>query len=297
MQYGITIPPFAECFNPRTLARMAGEAEEAGWDGFFIWDHLLFGPIPVVDPWVALTAIALNTRRVRIGPMVTPLPRRRPAKLAREILSVDHVSDGRLVLGVGIGVGPWEWDYLGEEPDPKVRGVMLDEGLDVLMGLMSGQPFSHKGEHYTVDGELPGGGRGARFLPAPVQSPRIPVWVGGSWPNKPPFRRAARWDGVMPMKVGDGMLSPDDIRSIAEYIRQHRTSSDPFEFVLAGVTPGDDPAKGNEIVTAYANAGLTWWLEDVHPWRFGWDWEGPWPVEQMREWICQGPPDEKRRPA
>ena len=290
MQYGITIPPFGECFHPRTLADLARDAEAAGWDGFFIWDHLLFGPVPVVDPWVALMAIALSTERIRLGPMVTPLPRRRPAKLAREVVSVDHLSNGRLTLGVGIGAGPWEWDYLGEEPDLKVRGAMLDEGLAVLMGLTSGQPFQHRGEHYTVDGELPGERRGAQFLPAAVQAPRIPIWVAGAWPNKPPLRRAARWDGVIPMKVGGEMLTPDDLRAITAYIGQHRTTADPFAVVMAGSTPGDDPVVGRAVVAAYAAAGLTWWLEDIHPWRFGWQWEGPWPDEEMRARIRQGPP-------
>ncbi len=292
MHFGITVPPFGECFDPRVLARLAAEAEEAAWDGFFLWDHLLFGPIPVADPWVALTAIALSTRRIRIGPMVASVPRRRPAKLAREVLSVDHLSGGRLVLGVGIGAGPWEWDYLGEEPDPNVRGAMLDEGLEVLTGLTSGQPFSYRGDHYTVDGELASGRRAAQFLPASVQSPRIPIWVAGTWPKKRPFRRAARWDGAVPMKTGGEVLSPDEIRAIAGYISHHRTSSDPFQIVTAGTTPGDRPSRGAEIVRMYADAGLTWWLEDIQPWRFGWKWEGPWPVKEMEARIRQGPPRE-----
>jgi alkanesulfonate monooxygenase SsuD/methylene tetrahydromethanopterin reductase-like flavin-dependent oxidoreductase (luciferase family) len=293
VRYGITIPPFGECSNARTLARLAKKAEDAGWDGFFLWDHLLYGPIPVVDPWVALTAIALSTHRIRIGPMVTPLPRRRPAKLAREVVSVDHLSGGRLILGVGTGAGPWEWEYLGEESDPRVRGAMLDEGLEVLTGLTSGQPFSYRGDHYVVDGELPGGRRAAQFLPAAVQAPRVPIWVGGAWPNKPPFRRAARWDGVVPL----GTPSPDEIRSIAAYIERHRASSDPFQIVMSGATPGDDPTEGAELVSAYVEAGVTWWLEDINPWRFGWQWEGPWPVEEMEARIRQGPPRGMGQPA
>jgi alkanesulfonate monooxygenase SsuD/methylene tetrahydromethanopterin reductase-like flavin-dependent oxidoreductase (luciferase family) len=293
VQYGITIPPFGECFDPRTLARLAREAEEAGWDGFFVWDHLLYGPVPVADPWVALTAIVLSTQRIRIGPMVTPLPRRRPAKLAREAVSIDHLSGGRLILGVGIGAGPWEWEYLGEERDVRVRGAMLDEGLEALAGLISGKPFSHSGRYYSVEGELPDGRRAAQFLPASVQAPRIPVWVGGAWPNKRPFRRAARWDGAVPMKAGCGMLTPDEVRSIAGYIARHRTSPNRFEIVVAGETPGDDPARGAQIVAAYADARMTWWLENIHPWRFGWQWKGPWPVAEMEARIGQGPPREK----
>jgi alkanesulfonate monooxygenase SsuD/methylene tetrahydromethanopterin reductase-like flavin-dependent oxidoreductase (luciferase family) len=290
VQFGLTIPPFGELSDPRALASLASRAEEAGWDGFFIWDHLLYGPVPVADPWIALAAIALSTERVRIGPMVTPLPRRRPAKLAREVMSIDHLSRGRLILGVGTGAGPWEWEYLGEEPDPGARGAMLDEGLEVLAGLTSGQPFGHQGRYYTVDGELADGRRAAQFLRGTVQSPRVPIWVGGAWPHRRPFRRAARWDGAVPMKAGGGILSADEIRAIAAYIATHRTSSDPFEIVMAGETPGDEQAAGVEIVAPYADAGLTWWLENIHPWRFGWQWTGPWPVADMEARIRQGPP-------
>lgn len=295
LRFGITLPPFGECFDPRTLARLAQTAEEAGWDGFFLWDHLLFGPIPVADVWVGLAAIALSTQRLRIGPMVTPLPRRRPAKLAREVVTLDHLSGGRLILGVGIGAQPWEWEYLGEEPDPRVRGDMLDEGLEVLAGLISGEPFSHHGEHYTVDGELRDGTRAAQFLPASLQKPRVPIWVGGTWPNKRPFRRAACWDGAVPMKAAGETLSPGEIRSLAAYVTRFRTTSDQFDIVMAGETPGDDPIGGSEIVAPYAEAGLTWWLEDIQPWRFGWEWSGAWPLAEMEARIRQGPPLQRRR--
>jgi len=172
---------------PQTLARLAREAEAAGWDGFFIWD--IFGgdsaaPAPVVDPWIALAAIAATTERIRFGTMVTPLPRRRPWKLAREAVSLDHLSGGRLILGVGIGAMPEEFARFGDEPDPRKRAEMLDEGLEVLTGLWSGEPFSFHGRYYWVEE--------ATLLPRPVQQPRIPIWVAGIWPHKPPFRRAAR---------------------------------------------------------------------------------------------------------
>src|SRR5690349_2158375 len=121
MRYGISIPPFAEFSDVRMLADLAREAESAGWDGFFVWDHMMMGPFPIADPWIALAAIALATSRVRIGPMVTPLPRRRPTKLARETITLDHLSGGRLILGVGTGFGPWEYEYLGEQGDARVR--------------------------------------------------------------------------------------------------------------------------------------------------------------------------------
>src|SRR5919202_2507053 len=195
MRYGVTVPNFGECCDPRTLADIAREAEAAGWDGFFLWDHVQLMPTPTVDPWVALTAIALATRRIRIGPMVTPVPRRRPIKLARETVSLDHLSDGRLILGVGIGGGPWEWDYFGEESDLRTRGAMLDEALELLTRIWTGQPVLHEGRFYRVRGDF-GPGRPevnpTPLLPRPRQSPRIPIWVAGTWPKKPPFRRAAR---------------------------------------------------------------------------------------------------------
>jgi alkanesulfonate monooxygenase SsuD/methylene tetrahydromethanopterin reductase-like flavin-dependent oxidoreductase (luciferase family) len=141
----------------------------------------------VVDPWVALTAVALSTSRLRLGPMVTPLPRRRPVKLARETVSLDHLSGGRLILGVGIGAMPYEWNYLGEEPDARVRGAMLDKGLEVLAGLWSGEPFDHHGEHYRVAGDPPEQDWRAIFYPPPLQRPRVPIWVAGTWAVKAPF--------------------------------------------------------------------------------------------------------------
>jgi alkanesulfonate monooxygenase SsuD/methylene tetrahydromethanopterin reductase-like flavin-dependent oxidoreductase (luciferase family) len=292
MHYGISLPNFGTSLDARELARLAREAEQAGWDGFFIWDHLLAfapGPVPVVDPWVALTAIALATERMRIGPMATPLPRRRPTTLARQTVSVDHVSNGRLVLAVGIGALPYEWDYLGEESDLKRRGAMLDEGLDVLTGLWSGELFSYHGTHYTIAGKPPDAAWQALFYPPPVQTPRIPVWIGGTWPHKRPFRRAAHWDGVCPTKQGGPML-PQDVRDMMDYIAPYRVSTTPFEVVIAGETPGHDLAQSVEHVAPFEAAGATWWIEGIHPWRFGWDSSGPWPGEPMRERILQGPP-------
>src|SRR4051794_24242124 len=166
MKYAVNVPNYGPYGNARTLATLAREAEKAGWDGFFIWDHIAW-MTDVVDPWVALAAIALSTERLSIGALVTPIPRRRPQKLARETTSIDHLSNGRLVVGVGIGLGVWEWDYLGEEQNLKRRGAMLDEGLEVLKGLWSGQEFNFVGEHYNI--------KEAVFLPRPLQQPRIPI--------------------------------------------------------------------------------------------------------------------------
>jgi alkanesulfonate monooxygenase SsuD/methylene tetrahydromethanopterin reductase-like flavin-dependent oxidoreductase (luciferase family) len=293
MRYAVSVPPFADFFQPRVLAELAREAEHAGWDGFFVWDHVLLWPTPICDTWVALAAIALATEHIRIGPVVTPLPRRRPVKLAREAVSIDHLSGGRLILGIGSGAGPWEYEYLGEQPSPKVRGEMLDEALDLLARLWTGEPLIFDGRFYTFRGDL-GPGRPDRaptpLLPRPVQEPRIPIWVAGSWPIKAPFRRAARWDGVAPLKAGAGFgepPTPEDTRAIAEFCAAHRTANTPFDILCGGHTDG--PAD-TSVPRAHAANGATWWIEDISPWPFGWQWHGSWPVAAMRARIRAGPP-------
>jgi hypothetical protein len=279
--YGVHVQNSGDYGDPRILADLAREAEEAGWDGFFIWDHLLYSVdemLPVVDPWIALAAIALNTRRVRIGPMVTPLARRRPWKLARETASLDVLSEGRLVLGVGLGEpAEVEFAQFGEESDARTRAAKLDEALAIVTGLWSGEPFSHEGAHYTI--------QESTFLPSPVQKPRIPIWVGGEWPNKPPFHRAARWDGVFPSKRGvalDEMMTPEDLGEIVGFIGQHRLLDDSFVVALGGYTPANDRSRAIEIVEAYVAVGLTWWLEGMNSLRGS--------RQDIRERIRQGPP-------
>jgi alkanesulfonate monooxygenase SsuD/methylene tetrahydromethanopterin reductase-like flavin-dependent oxidoreductase (luciferase family) len=287
MHFGISIPAFADFSDLRTLAELARQAEAAGWDGFFIWDAIFFDPTfhPMADPWVSLAAVAMSTQRMRIGTLVTPIARRRPWKLARETVSVDYLSNGRLILGVGLG-DPVQWDFgfFDEATDPRLRARRLDEGLDILTGLWSGQPFSYQGDQYNV--------KEVTFRPTPVQSPRIPIWVGGWWPNKRPLRRAARWDGVCPVK-GGGTITPEEWSELLAYVQEHRTRRAPFDAVHSGATPGDNPSQAAELVEPYAQAGVTWWIEPVDPWRFGWSFEVPWAPEAtvlMRERILQGPP-------
>ena len=204
VKHGVDFPPFEEFADPRFMAELAYEAEQAGWDGVFTWDHVWLGmKEPFADPWVALSAVAMRTERVRIGAMVTPLARRRPWQVARATVSLDHLSDGRLIFGAGLGSPPdTEFGVFGEETDRKIRARKLDEGLDVLAGLWSGEPFSYEGEEYRIDD--------VTFLPKPMQQPRIPVWVGGQWPNRAPFRRAARWDGAFPTaNDGNTPITPD----------------------------------------------------------------------------------------
>ena len=170
---------------------------------------------------------------------------------------------------------------------------MLDEGLEVLTGLGSGEPFGHRGEHYRVGGDPPEEDWRAIFYPPPLQRPRIPIWVGGTWPVKAPFRRAARWDGTFPMKVEGGRIvpmTPEDVREVARYVAEHRTAEGPFEVVVAGETPGEDRAAGTGLVAAYERAGTTWWIESIDPWRFGWTGEERWPAGEMGTRVREGPP-------
>jgi alkanesulfonate monooxygenase SsuD/methylene tetrahydromethanopterin reductase-like flavin-dependent oxidoreductase (luciferase family) len=287
MKYGLYLPNFGAFADARLLADLARDAEQAAWQGFFIWDHISrsWSP-PVVDTWVALSAITSHTTTIRFGPLVTPLPRRRPWKVARETASLDQLSEGRLVLGVGTGgLGGMtvEWANFGEELDLRTRAEMLDEGLDILAGLWSGKPFAFTGKHYQV--------KEAQFTPTPIQLPRIPIWVGGNWPHKAPFRRAARWDGTMPqvdLKQGDEFAQ---LKQAIEYSLQQRKSEAAFEVVYStSLIPGSDPARTAERIAGYEEAGVTWLLEQLYPQHFGGDWQGDWPVEAMRQRIRRGPP-------
>jgi alkanesulfonate monooxygenase SsuD/methylene tetrahydromethanopterin reductase-like flavin-dependent oxidoreductase (luciferase family) len=186
-----------------------------------------------------------------------------------------------------LGASKSQFDDLGDEADPKTRAVMLDEGLDILAGLWTGEPFHYQGQHYHI--------REASFLPRPVQAPRIPIWVGGYWPGKAPFRRAARWDGVFPLGRGLGwteMLSPDDMGAMLSFVREQRIETGlgdkPFDVVHCGVSAGTDMRADRELARAYEDVGVTWWLEHVVPERWG-DWND-WPLDAMRRRIRRGPP-------
>lgn len=278
IRFGVFLPNFGPFGDARVLGDLAAAAEQSGWDGFFIWDHILFQETPpqdVVDPWVALATIALRTERIRLGALMTPLARRRPWKVAREAVSVDRLSKGRLTFGAGLGFPPRaEFELFGEDADDRVRARKLDEGLEILNGLWSGQPFSFQGDHFTLEETT--------FLPPPVQQPRPPIWVAGWWPNKPPLRRAARWDGIFSELVLGGLPSPDELREILAYIHEHRKSSAPFDAVLGGHTE-TNPSRAAEAVGPYRETGLTWWLEKIEPGRLD-------SVSETLERIQAGPP-------
>src|SRR5438128_11490299 len=208
MQYGFILPHG----DIHTLAELAHEAEESGWDGVFYWDGIYIQEAgPMYDPWIVLATMALRTERVRLGLILTPPSRRRPWKLARETATLDQLSHGRLVLPVGLGaLDDAGFTRVGEVIDRKERAQMLDESLEILAGLWSGQTFSFKGEHYSV--------QNLTFLPPPVQSPRIPIWVVGAWPRMKSMRRVLRWDGLLPNMLNDDGLpaeiTPADLRDM-----------------------------------------------------------------------------------
>jgi hypothetical protein len=265
VRFGVTFP----FVDARVAAELGQQAEEAGWDGVFVWDCIL-----TVDPWVTMTAIAMRTERVRFGPIVTPVSRRRPWKLACETATLDRLANGRLILPVGLGSEDDGWERLGEETSRAVRAKRLDEGLDVLTGLWSGRPFSYAGQHYRVT-DVTG--------LCPVQSPRIPIWVVGSrWPNPDlpgsKLRRMLRWDGVM-------MNRSADFRAFRAFVEERRTGTTPFDIVVEGETPGDDADAAASTVGPLAEAGVTWWLENL--WDSSWEGGG---VAGMRARIEQGPP-------
>jgi alkanesulfonate monooxygenase SsuD/methylene tetrahydromethanopterin reductase-like flavin-dependent oxidoreductase (luciferase family) len=231
VQRGIFLAPFDDVADPGLIAELSVRAEARGWDGFFLWDHVNYHePVrALLDPWVTMAAMACATSRLRLGPLVTPLSRRRVQKVARETVTLDRLSGGRLTLGVGLGVErnrelePW-----GEVVDARERAVLLDAALARLGELWSGE-----------------------FEPVPVQRPRIPVWVAARWPNRRPLRRAARWDGLFPI----GLPDADALRTFVAELGEMRSAAGMGERfdVVAEIAPGGDPAP-------WAQAGATWVL-------------------------------------
>jgi Luciferase-like monooxygenase len=273
MKYGFVLPHG----DARAAANLAYEAEQAGWDAFFVLD-----PVWGIDAWVSLAAAAMRTERIRLGPVLTPLSRIKPWKLASETTTLDNLSNGRIILPVGLGDID-EFEPFGEVTDRKTRAELLDEGLDILTGLWRGQPFSYNGKHYRV--------QETQFFPPPppVQQPRIPIWVVGAWPSKKSMQRVLRYDGLLPqvLKPTEGTLRSaqradiDDVCAMRTYIAAHRTDSTPFDIVIEGETPGDDRQEAARIVRPWAEAGATWWLEAL------WDADTQ---DQVRQRIQQGPP-------
>jgi alkanesulfonate monooxygenase SsuD/methylene tetrahydromethanopterin reductase-like flavin-dependent oxidoreductase (luciferase family) len=271
MRFGVTLPAFAEWSDPRTIMQIAADAEAAGWDGFFLWDHVTWNPQwggtpPMADPWMCLAVAATVTSRVTLGPIVTPLLRRRPQIVAREAVTLDHLSGGRALLGVGLGD---DFEYVAYGEPVRDRGSRLDEAMTVLTRLLSGDAVDFEGEHFTV--------HSPPSLPKPING-SIPIWVGGHWPNRAPFLRAARYDGVVPRKVGmerGEVFTVEDLEAMRALVGRDND----FDYVMSGLTESPDDG---DAVRTWEAAGATWWLEAIYP--FG----GV--GERMRERVRAGPP-------
>jgi alkanesulfonate monooxygenase SsuD/methylene tetrahydromethanopterin reductase-like flavin-dependent oxidoreductase (luciferase family) len=272
MKFSLNLMNFGYLGEVSVLADVAKEAEDFGWDAIFLWDHVNWTDMGFhVDPWIALGLIADRTSRVKIGTAITPIARRRPTKLAREILTLHQMSGGRFVFGAGSGAWSSEFDDLGESGDLRVRADMLDEGLELLKKTWSGEPFEHQGSHYQAKGQT--------FCPGGAD---IPIWLGGTWPNRGPFRRAARFDGVMAMSQDfNNPLSTGDVSDIRQFVTDHQNSKTPFDLAVALNTTNDRVAD-IERAQSYENAGADWWQEGVYP-----------PAEsldELRKTVRNGPP-------
>jgi len=277
MRFGLFIGNFDWGGDVDALLEVAIAAEEAGWDGFFLWDHVDIAGVGGrhADPWIALGVVATQTRELLLGTGVTPLPRRRPAKLAQEVLTLDALSGGRFVLGVGNGSGrPSEYEHLGEETELRVRAEMLDEGLEVLQGLLSGERVEFEGRHFRA--------QTTGFGP-PASGRPIPIWVAATWPKKKPCRRALRFEGIFP--VLDPLtrpLEPHHVREIAAFVAAERASDEPFDLVAIVQGAPEDPADARKHAAAFEEAGATWYQAPCYP-------PGE-PKSRFLERVRRGPP-------
>ena len=259
------------------VLRLAIEAEDAGWDGVFTWDAISIGKTPVYDPWVMMGAIAGVTERVKIGAMILPLSRRRPWKVAKEAITIDHLSDGRLVLPVALGV-PDDVGFSSvntDSTDRKERAQRLDEVLEILELGQTGETFSYDGQHFQV--------KDMTISPKPVQD-RIPVWAVAGWPYEKSLARAARWDGIIPVDMSPGKnpfdsVQPDILREIVAWCSAHHQRETPFDVVIEGKTKD---ASDTEYVGAVAEAGATWFIESR--------WDDSETPESLLKRIRKGPP-------
>ncbi|WP_210504349.1 LLM class flavin-dependent oxidoreductase [Nocardioides xinjiangensis] len=256
---GLFVAPFDQLADPRVVGDLAADAEAAGWDGFFVWDHLLYGErvTDIADVWTCCAAVAMRTERLLLGPMVTPLARRRPQVLARQAASLAVLSRGRFVLGLGLG-DDWvgEFSAFGDEPDPRTRARMLDEGLEVLSGLLGGGRVDHQGEHHAA--------RGVTFRPAPD----VLIWLAGRFPNRAPLRRAARYDGFFVI----GLDGPGDLERTVSALAEHDPA--PGFDVVVDLRPEQDPGP-------WLDRGASWVLTRIGPFDLD--------LDEVRRVVASGP--------
>jgi alkanesulfonate monooxygenase SsuD/methylene tetrahydromethanopterin reductase-like flavin-dependent oxidoreductase (luciferase family) len=282
MKYAMLLPNGGPWGDADTLSELAHLSEQSGWDGVFLEDYIVWQSqqdVNTCDPWVALAAMATRTQRIRLGTCVTPLARRRPWVVARQAATLDHLSNGRLILGVGLGdtgesVGrDISFTHFGEVMDARQRAQILDESLDILDGLWSGEPFSYLGQYYQVEE--------VAFQPRPVQEPRIPIWIGGGWPLKGPVQRAARWDGACLYKHEVHHMEPEDVRALKATVEGERGSLDGYDIMIGGSPRRDDWDEERAYIRSLTDAGATWWGEYLPP--------DAGPLEAVRASIQRGP--------
>ena len=271
MKFGFVFPGG----TPSSAIEFAQETEAAGWDGFFVWE-----PVYGIDPWVTLGAIAAVTERIKIGTLLTPPSRRRPWKLASEALTVDLLTEGRMILSVGLGAIDTGFVSMGEITNRGTRAELLDESIDIISGLWAGQPFEYHGQHYQV-GEF-------NFVhqpPPPVQQPRIPIWVVGAWNWPKSMQRVLKCDGILPTIIDQkkkiAELKPQHVREIKAFVDENRKLDSHFDIVVENTSPGDDPTAATEKVRPWIEAGATWWIESM--------WQEQ-DSEKWRQRLRQGPP-------
>jgi len=284
IRQAVLLPTGGECGDPRFVVELGERAEAAGWAGAFLEDYVCYqgaAAEPTCDPWAVLAALAVRTRTIRLGTLVTPLARRRPWIVARQAAAVDQLSEGRMILGVGLGdvgdsvVTDASFVRFGEELEARRRAELLDEALEIVAGLWSGKPFSFSGEHFRLEE--------VTFLPKPVQEPRIPIWVGGGFPTRRPLERAARWDGSCLYRETHGGpwedMSPDDVRVLRSFVLERRGTLAGYDVCVGGVGRRPDWEAERELIASLADAGATWWGE----------WLPPHDRAEMRAAVDRGP--------
>lgn len=279
MKHGIFLPPFGELGSARRVADLAVMAEHAGWDGFFVWDHMYAEPgMAVAEAWTTLAAVATVTSRIRLGALVTPLSRRRPWVLARQIATLDQLSGGRVVAGVGLGDDGWgEFSSFGEETAPRARGELLDESLAILQQLLSGNGVVYTGRHFHVDA--------GPMLPTPVQDP-LPIWAAVRWPNRQPLARAARLQGCFPIFGTSNRPGPPPVADLTALRTELADLGAPrsLDIVVRCSLHGLDAAARGGVVTQLGDAGVTWMLEGFGITQDAGD---------VTEYVAAGPPADR----
>jgi alkanesulfonate monooxygenase SsuD/methylene tetrahydromethanopterin reductase-like flavin-dependent oxidoreductase (luciferase family) len=254
LRHGVYLPPFGPFGDPQVLVNLAVRAEAAGWDGVFLWDHVVSDTAPIADCWTSLSAMATNTRTIKIGSTVTPLPRRRPWIIARQASTVSRLSGGRLVVGVGLGSDEsGDFSRFGDEASLRVRSSMLDEALDIMRAMWAGTAHAPAGGRYRVD------------LPASGAEPHpIPVWMASSTRHPRVVDRAIRCDGIFP--ISDHTLRPDELAQIVEALRHAGLPPDqPYDVAVSGnASPAwETPNPDGVDLTGMVEAGVTWWMESL----------------------------------